>query len=160
MDDKGSLKKIGVGEKFYVPQEYMQKHLSEGVKKGSQDLSYSDLLNFTENGSISVKGKDGRFRPAWKTTPTEIPFQYRAVKTNPKDLTNNQVTAYIKIPINGNETPIELKVPFSNADEVSSKITELSNSYYNTLLPKVKKGEITVAQMKQIILNEISKIND
>lgn len=158
--DEGKLKLLSTDEKFYVPQEYMQKHLSEGVKKGSQDLTDSDLLNLTENGSISVRGKDGRYKPAWKTTPTELPIQYRAVKTNPKDLTNNEVTAYIKIPVNGNETPIELKQTFKNADVVRENVTTLANEMYSNLMPRVKKGEITIAQMKQIILNQISKIND
>lgn len=158
--EDGKLKLISTDEQFYVPQEYMQKHLSDEVKKGSQDLTDSDLLNLTENGSISLKDKSGRYKPAWKTTPTELPIQYRAVKTNPKDLTNNEVTAYIKIPINGNETPIELKQTFKNADVVRNNVTELANQMYSSLMPRVKRGEITIPQMKQMILNQISKIND
>lgn len=156
----GSLKLTATDEQFYVPQEYMNKHLSEAVKKGSQDLTDLDLLNLTDNGSISLRGKNGGYKPAWKTTPTELPIQYRAVKTNPKDLTNNEVTAYIKIPINGNETPIELKQTFKNADVVRENVTELANTMYSNLIPRVKKGEITITQMKQMILNQISKIND
>ena len=158
--DEGKLKLLSTDEKFYVPQEYMQKHLSDNVKKGSQDLTDADLLNLTENGSISVKDRSGRYKPAWKTTPTEIPIQYRAVKTHPKDLTNNEVTAYIKIPINGSETPIELKQTFDNADVVRVGVTDLANQMYSSLMPRVKKGEITIPQMKQMILNQISKIND
>ena len=141
-------------QKFRIPRVYMDKYLDESVKKGAKDLTYTDILRLTNNGNISLRSSDGKYKDSWRQTPTKIPLQWKAVLDNPNNVSDNTSTIYVKVPINGLNTPIELKLKSSNPDEAGKQLTDIMSTYIAEGEKLIKQGKLTEEQLKLSILNK------
>lgn len=158
---EGKDKVVLKNQKFRIPKEYMQKHLSKSVIEGSKDLTYTDILRLSNNGNLAVKGRDGKYKDSWKTTPTKIPVQWKASLNNVNDVSDNSCSVYIRIPINGNMMPIEVNLPTTtNPDEAGKQLTNYISTIISQLEPQVQKGTMTPQQMKSVLLNQLMNINN
>ena len=139
-------------EKFYVPNQYVDKYISEEVKKGSRDLTYTDQLHLTPNGKITLRGKDGKYKPSWRTTPTVLPLQWQATLQNPENRTDNTVDVWVNLP---GQNAFKLPNPASNAELAEQQLTSHIENVVSQLMPLVKSKQITEAQMKERVLQSL-----
>lgn len=159
--DGNGNKQVLKNQKFTIPKEYMNKHLDKNVIEGSRDLTYTDILRLSNNGNLALKGTDGKYKDSWKVTPTKIPVQWKASLNNVNDVSDNSCSVYIRVPVNGQLTPIEVSLPSTvNPDEAGKQLTNYVATCISQLEQEVSKGTITKAQMKEALLKRLININN
>jgi hypothetical protein len=135
---------------FTVPREYMETNVSPLVKKGSKDLTDSDLLQMANNGKMYSKNSKGEYKLLWGNLPNRINTPYTASLVN-VGKNDNTVQVSIKLPVKGVTTTIDLPGTYTSSEAFQKEFTTKSLQLYDDL----KKLGIPEKEIPKLVAEKI-----
>ena len=137
---------------FDIPKAYMERHVSPSVKKGSADLTESQLLHMTGEKGIYTKTSKGDYKEVFGKLNNRMGTPVRAELIDKGDVNNNQVNIFLKLPVNGKLQTVQSKESYSSVEFAKKELERISLAAYQELENRGIPKEKIPSMVAQIIL--------